>query len=84
VLGNVLSWGFLSGLIPGAACIQHFTLRFILWWNGAMPWRYVRFLDSATERMFLQHVGGRYRFLHDLLRDHFAAIEPKQGKRAVT
>jgi hypothetical protein len=80
VLNNVLFLGFLSGLVPGAACIQHFILRLVLWCNGVMPWRYVRFLDFATERMFLQRVGGRYRFLHDLLRDCFAAMEPKQGR----
>jgi hypothetical protein len=82
VLNNVLFLGFLSGLVPGAACIQHFILRFVLWGNGVMPWRYVRFLDFATERMFLQRVGGHYRFFHDLLRDCFAAMEPKQGRVA--
>jgi hypothetical protein len=71
VLGNVLFLGFLSGLVPGAACIQHCILRFMLWGNGVMPWRYVRFLDFATERMLLQRVGGGYRFLHELLRDQF-------------
>jgi hypothetical protein len=30
-LSSVLLLGILSGLVPGAACIQHFTLRFILW-----------------------------------------------------
>jgi hypothetical protein len=70
---NVLVCGVFSGLVPGAACIQHFILRFVLWCNGVMPWHYVCFLDFATEHMFLQRVGGRYRFLHDLLRDWFAA-----------
>jgi hypothetical protein len=57
--------------------MQHFVLRFVLWCKGVMPWRYVRFLDYATERLFLQRVGGRYRFLHESLRDHFAAMMPK-------
>lgn len=72
---SVLFWALLSAIIPGAAVIQHFTLRFILWSRGLIPWRYSRFLDYATERMFLQRIGGRYRFIHDLLRDHFAASE---------
>jgi MFS family permease len=77
-LRGVLLLAVCSGLIPGAACIQHGILRLVLWCNGVIPWHYVRFLDFATERMFLQRVGGRYRFLHDLLRDRFAAMEPKQ------
>jgi hypothetical protein len=80
VLWNMLFLGLFSGLVPGAACLQHFTLRFVLWCPGLAPWRYARFLDYATERMFLQRVGGRYRFIHDLLRDHFAAMERKQVK----
>src|SRR5262249_37661593 len=79
-LGNVLFFGVLSGLVPGAALLQHFTLRFILWCRGLAPWHYARFLDQATERIFLQRVGGRYRFLHGLLRDHFAAMQPKPAK----
>jgi hypothetical protein len=77
-LSGVLFWALLAALVPGAAWIQHFTLRFIIWCRGVIPWHYARFLDYATERMFLQRVGGRYRFIHDLLRDHFAAIQPKQ------
>jgi hypothetical protein len=65
--------GLLGGFVPGAVCLQHFTLRFVLWCQGAIPWRYVRFLDHATERMLLQRIGGRYRFIHVLLRDHLAS-----------
>ncbi|MGH7928155.1 MAG: hypothetical protein ACREQV_10190, partial [Candidatus Binatia bacterium] len=79
-LSGVLFWAPLAALVPGAACIQHFTLRFILWCGGVTPRHYPRFLDYATERMFLQRVGGRYRFIHDLLRDHFAALEPEQSR----
>ncbi len=59
----------------GEACIQHFTLRLILYFNGYIPWNYARFLDYCTERLFLQRVGGRYRFIHKLLQDHFAKME---------
>ena len=80
--GNLTYWflvggllgGHVGGLIAGFACIQHFTLRFILWRNGSIPWNYARFLNYATDRMFLQRVGGRYRFIHDLLREHFAQM----------
>ena len=80
-LGSGLSFGLLAGLLPGAACIQHVILRLVLWWSGMAPMRYVQFLDFATERMLLQRIGGRYRFLHVLLRDHFArAVLPTAQK----
>jgi hypothetical protein len=69
-------FGLLGALIPGAACVQHFTLRFVLWCFGLAPWQYARFLNYATERMLLQRIGGRYRFMHDLLRDRLAGMEP--------
>jgi hypothetical protein len=74
VLGNGLFLGLFSGLVPGAACLQHFTLRFVLWCHGVIPWHYVRFLNYATDRRLLQRVGGSYRFLHPLLKDHFAVM----------
>jgi hypothetical protein len=73
-LGPAVLFAVMGGLIPGAACIQHFTLRFVLWCFGLSPWRFVRFLNYATERMLLQRVGGRYRFIHGLLREHLAAM----------
>jgi hypothetical protein len=69
-IGAGASFGVLAGLLPGAACIQHFVLRAVLWANGALPLRYAAFLDFATERRLLQRVGGRYRFIHVLLRDY--------------
>jgi hypothetical protein len=71
-VGAGVNLGVLAGFLPGAACIQHFVLRFVLWGAGAFPLRFVRFLDFATERRVLQRVGGRYRFIHVLLRDHLA------------
>ncbi len=56
--------GFGALLLAGIPFLRHYT----------------RFLIYATERMFHQGVGGRYRVTHNLLRDHFAAIEPKQVK----
>lgn len=67
--------GLLLGLeLGGRVCVQHFTLRFLLWCIGYIPWNYARFLDYCTERLFLQRVGGRYRFIHRLLQEHFAAM----------
>lgn len=74
--------GLLGALINGQSlgliCIQHFTLRLLLWWKGYIPWNYARFLDYATERIFLQKVGGGYIFIHRLLLEHFASLRLKQ------
>ncbi len=72
--------GVLFGLTYGAttqgrACIQHFNLRVILYFSRNIPWNYARFLDYATERIFLQKVGGGYIFIHRLLMEHFAQME---------
>ena len=59
----------------GQALLQHLTLRLILAWNGYAPWRYDLLLNYCTERLLLQRVGGRYRFMHKLLQDHFAKMD---------
>jgi hypothetical protein len=76
---RVLYWGLFGlsfGLIAGGgeACIKHFILRVILYYSGSIPWNYTRFLDYATERIFLQKVGGGYIFVHRLLLEHFAQL----------
>lgn len=74
VFSGILAGIFFGLTKAGTACIQHFTLRLILYRNGYIPWNYARFLDYCTERLFLQRVGGRYRFIHRLLQEHFAAM----------
>jgi hypothetical protein len=71
-----LGLGLIGGLIGGGVtCIQHLSLRLILYHNGNIPWNYARFLNYSTELLFLQRVGGRYRFIHKLLQEHFAEME---------
>jgi len=67
-----LSLGFIAALLPGFACIQHFILRCLLFQRSDIPWNYSRFLDYATERIFLQKIGGGYIFIHRLLQEHLA------------
>ncbi|MGP1385865.1 MAG: NACHT domain-containing protein [Thainema sp.] len=63
------------GLIP---TIQHLSLRHILYDSGVAPWNYEKFLQHAENHRFIQRVGGRYRFVHDLLRKRFAErYQPK-------
>jgi adenylate kinase family enzyme len=71
--------GTLFGLTEsGIACIQHFILRLILCRLDCIPFNYGCFLDYCHERMFLQRVGGRYSFIHELLQKHFAAMPRKK------
>ena len=77
IMVNMLSFGLIFGLIfglryGGAACIQHFNLRGILYRKGHIPWNYLRFLDYASERLFMKKVGGGYIFYHRMLMEHFA------------
>ncbi|MDF5730224.1 MAG: zinc-ribbon domain-containing protein, partial [Rhizonema sp. PD38] len=68
-----IAFGILIGILAGGIpAIKHFILRVILWSSGSIPWNYAKFLDYCTNRLFLQRVGGSYRFMHDLLRQHFA------------
>ncbi|MEM8860311.1 MAG: NACHT domain-containing protein, partial [Chloroflexota bacterium] len=76
VLSSGLIVTMLGGLIcGGSACLRHFTLRLILYYQGNIPWNYSRFLDYATDRLFMQKVGGGYIFVHRMLLEHFAQME---------
>ena len=46
----------------------------ITWNNDVAPYRYDKLLDYCTERLLLQRIGGRYRFMHKLLQEHFAKM----------
>ena len=71
--------GLLFGLLfGGLACTQHIVLRIMLWRNGSAPLNYARFLDCAAERIFLRKVGGGYIFVHRLLMEYFASLEPEE------
>jgi hypothetical protein len=81
LLGSVLALAgvLIAGPHSGSlAYFQHLALRFVLWRNDLAPWRYVAFLDYATERIFLRKVGGGYIYIHRLLRDYFAELWEKE------
>ncbi|NER22644.1 MAG: NACHT domain-containing protein [Symploca sp. SIO1C2] len=59
----------------GNALSQHIALRLVLDWNRYAPLRYELLLNYCTERLLLQRVGGRYRFMHKFLQDHFARMD---------
>ncbi|NER91524.1 NACHT domain-containing protein [Moorena sp. SIO3A2] len=73
-----LIFGLIGGMVNGGmASIQHFFLRLVLYFNNCIPWNYARFLDYAADRIFLQKVGGGYIFIHRMLMEHFAEMEPE-------
>ncbi|MBE9157017.1 NACHT domain-containing protein [Nodosilinea sp. LEGE 06152] len=76
VLIHGFAWAlvFASGT-SGKACIQHVVLRILLYLNGRIPWDYAHFLNICTDRLLLQRIGGRYRFIHRLAREHLTTYE---------
>lgn len=60
--------GCVSLYAGGMGCIQHLTIRLMLWQTGDVPWNYTHFLNYSTDKMFVQKTGGGYQFIHDLLR----------------
>lgn len=74
-----IGFGILAGLACGGiACIQHFTLRLILWGLGYAPWNYARLLELARSLRLMQVIGGRYRFTHDLIQFHLGSPLPAE------
>jgi DNA polymerase III delta prime subunit len=69
-IAGALLFGLVAG--GGVACIQHLCLRLTLTQDRKIPWNYARFLNYCVERRLLQRIGGRYRFIHRELLDHFA------------
>lgn len=87
ILGRI--FGLIFGIIGGAIAaligviigafiaipgLTRLMLRVVLCSYGNMPWNYRRFLDYAAERLFLQKVGDRYQFIHEILQKHFASM----------
>lgn len=68
-----------GGLLFGwSAVFNHYTLRFMLWRSGALPWDYIKFLNSAADLILLRRVGGGYQFIHRSLQEYFAALDDEQ------
>jgi NACHT domain len=84
---NGIHYGLLNGIFfgmigvivcGGLDCFRHFALRLMVYRKKYAPWNYAHFLDYATERLFLQKVGGGYIFVHRMLLEHFAEMSIEQ------
>ncbi|RLC69895.1 MAG: NACHT domain-containing protein [Chloroflexi bacterium] len=74
-LAGILIFGPVVGLnFGGIAVIRHSILRFIFYRGHHIPWNLTRFLDYATDRIFLRKVGGGYIFVHRMLQEYFASL----------
>jgi signal peptidase I len=71
-----LSGGMFLGTFTLLQPIKHVILRLLLWANGSIPWNYAAFLDHANKLRLVQSMGGRYRFVHDLLREEMIGSTP--------
>lgn len=90
LIGDLRGWlifglifGLMLGLLGygGVAVVQHYTLRRLLAWAGALPYplrdsRLVAFLDAMHERILLRRVGGGWIFVHRSLLEYFASLSP--------
>jgi signal peptidase I len=61
---------------------NHSTLRLLMWTNRSIPWNYAAFLDHANKLRLIQSMGGRYRFVHDLLREEIISSMPPARRLA--
>lgn len=61
----------------GSQLLKYYVFRLILGFSGQIPWNITRFLDDCTERLILQRVGNRYRFIHRLVQEHFTNLSPE-------
>jgi hypothetical protein len=76
---EVLYFGLIFGLLGGFyrggyGIIKRYALRLILWLNGYIPFKLVRFLDECAKLILLQKVGGGYIFVNRMLLEYFAEL----------
>ena len=91
-LMNSLYWGMSTGLVTfltigivimlvkgGVIWWRHQILRFLLWSDRLIPWRYVDLLEEACRYNLLSKEGRKgYRFFHSLFQDYFASLDPAE------
>jgi NACHT domain len=76
IIAGVLPLPILNSFLYGGglACVQHFTLRLVLYRANRISWNFVEFFNQAEDRLFIQRSGGSYSFMHRYLQEHFASL----------
>ena len=72
----LMTLSILSSILPA---LQHLSLRITISLKNYAPWNYAQFLNYTTDKLFLQRVGGRYRFIHRILQEYFAQMYSKNS-----
>ena len=73
-------YGVYGGLTFGLkACLQHFALRIVLWYQNRLPFNYLTLLDECSQISLMKRIGCRYKFIHNLLRDHLIENKMRCG-----
>ncbi|HEX3641956.1 MAG TPA: hypothetical protein VHV10_11755, partial [Ktedonobacteraceae bacterium] len=73
------STGLLVGLLSGGLVyLRHYTMRFLLWREGSIPWKFPEFLDEAARHILLRKIGGGYIFIHRMFLDYIASLDTEQ------
>lgn len=67
--------GLMASIYAALPWMKHLSLRLTLWRHGDIPWNYGKFLQFLTERLLMQNVRGRYRFIHPLLGQHCLTLD---------
>jgi eukaryotic-like serine/threonine-protein kinase len=88
-LSEGLTGGLVGGLIVGlnrggSAVIKHYAVRLTLWLNGYTPFNLVKFLDHCARLILLKKVGGGYIFIHRMLLEYFAELNPQPTKARIS
>jgi hypothetical protein len=63
-----------------SAVIKQHALRLTLWRSGYTPFKFIKFLDHCAKLNVLKKVGGGYIFIHRMLLEYFAALNPQPTK----
>jgi hypothetical protein len=48
--------------------------------TGCTPFRFIKFLDHCAKLILLKKVGGGYIFIHRMLLDYFADMNPQSTR----
>ena len=85
ILGLTLGLTIGSVELGCRTIIQHYTLRYLLARQGALPFPFsdrklIDYLDAMVDRRLLSRVGGGWMFIHQHFLEHLAALyEPERG-----
>lgn len=87
ILGSVfvvsLAWHIVIGLIITLLFLLvfiislyffSFIVHLLFWRSGCLPWNLSSFLDENVRHLLLYKENSRYRFIHNLFRDHLASL----------